>query len=48
VNSDAHEPEDLLTQEEAKRVALGAGLEEREAERAVTENPRELLKRLGY
>jgi len=48
VNSDAHEPKDLLTQEEAKRVALGAGLEEREAERAVTDNPRELLKRLGY
>jgi histidinol phosphatase-like PHP family hydrolase len=48
VNSDAHEPEELLTQEEAKKVALGAGLEEREAERAVTENPRELLKRLGY
>ncbi len=46
VNSDAHEPEELLSQEEARQVALGAGLEEREAERAVTENPRALLKRL--
>lgn len=48
VNTDAHDPEDLLTQEEARKVALGAGLGEGEAERAVKENPRALLKRLGY
>ncbi len=48
VNTDAHDPEDLLTQEEARKVALGAGLEEREAERVVGENPRAFLKRLGY
>ncbi|MEM0358962.1 MAG: histidinol phosphate phosphatase domain-containing protein [Candidatus Hadarchaeales archaeon] len=48
VNTDAHEPEELLTQEDARKVAMGAGLEGEEARMTVEENPKELLKRLGY
>ena len=33
LNTDAHEPEDLLTLAEAKRIALGAGLKAKEVER---------------
>ncbi len=33
LNTDAHEPEDLLTLAEAKRIALGAGLKTREVDR---------------
>ncbi len=32
VNTDAHAPGDLITREEARRVALGAGLDERQAD----------------
>ncbi len=46
VNTDAHSPGELLTLEAALNVAKGAGLNKKEAERAVGENPGELLKRL--
>jgi len=48
VNSDAHAPEDFITQEKAFSIALGSGLSKSEAKKAVENNPAELLKRLGY
>jgi histidinol phosphatase-like PHP family hydrolase len=45
VNSDAHGPADLLTEEQARRVALGAGLSETETEAALVANPKLLLSR---
>ena len=47
VNSDAHCPEDLLTEELARRVALGCGLEEDDLEQVLTINPEDLLRRAG-
>ncbi|MCS7131733.1 MAG: histidinol phosphate phosphatase domain-containing protein [Hadesarchaea archaeon] len=46
VNTDAHSPEELLTLEEAMRVARGAGLSEDAAAEAVGENPKRLLRGL--
>lgn len=48
VNSDAHAPEDFVTQEKAFSIAVGAGLSRKEAQKAVEANPEELLKKLGY
>ncbi len=47
VNSDAHEPGDLLTEALARRVARGAGLDADETETVLVDNPLELLARLG-
>jgi len=47
VNTDAHEPRDLLTDEFARMVALGAGLSEDEAETALRRNPQLLLARVA-
>ena len=47
LNSDAHEPDDLLSAEFARHVALGAGLPEAEVVVALHENPRLLLRKLG-
>ncbi len=43
VNSDAHQPEDILSPEKAYRVALGAGLDGDEAYLALYENPKKFL-----
>jgi histidinol phosphatase-like PHP family hydrolase len=48
LNSDAHDPADLMTPEFARTVALGAGLERDELAAVLEENPRTLLARLGY
>ena len=47
LNSDAHEPGDLLTLEFATRVARGAGLSEEDAAALLRNGPEELMKRLG-
>lgn len=47
VNSDTHLPEDLLSEALARRIALGAGLSEEEAELALLTNPQELLARIA-
>jgi len=47
VDSDGHEPGDLLTREMAESVARGAGLSDDEVRRALDDNPRELLRRMG-
>ena len=47
VNSDAHAPEDILTEDFARRVAAGAGLSREEMEAALVANPERLLAKLG-
>lgn len=47
VNTDTHSPDNLITFEKSFEIALGAGLTEKEAEKAVIENPRKLLKSKG-
>ena len=46
VNTDTHVPSDMLTDEFARKVALGAGLSEDEAETALRRNPQLLLARV--
>lgn len=46
VNSDAHAPEDLMCQDDAYRVALGAGLTLSEADDAIQKVPFEAIKHL--
>ncbi len=47
LDSDAHEPGDLLTPEYAMKVARGAGLDEEEARALLEDGPRSFLKKLG-
>ena len=47
LDSDAHGPEDLLTEELCLRVAKGAGLTDQDAYRLLHVNPQHLLSRLG-
>jgi len=46
INSDAHSPNDLMTEDRAMEVALGAGMTKKEATRAINTLPAEILKRL--
>ncbi len=46
LNSDAHEPEDLLTEVLARRIAQGAGLREDQIETLIEKNPKMLLERI--
>ena len=48
LDSDAHRPEDLLTPELSRKIALGAGLTEKEAHALIELNPQSLLARLGF
>jgi putative hydrolase len=47
VDSDSHEPGDLLTAAFARHVALGAGLREDELETVLAANPEHLLRRIA-
>ena len=47
LDSDAHEPDDLLTPELTRKVALGAGLSHEEASTLLQSNPESLLNKLG-
>jgi histidinol phosphatase-like PHP family hydrolase len=47
VNSDAHEPCDLLTQKRVHDIALGAGLEQGQIPKILESNPQALLRRLA-
>ena len=46
VNSDTHSPDDLMTEEAAYKVALGAGLKKSEADVAIQKVPFEVIKRI--
>ena len=48
LDSDAHEPDDLLTPEFRLKVAKGAGLDDDEIHALLHLNPRSLLERLGF
>lgn len=43
VNTDTHSPDDLITFEKSYEIALGAGLSEKEALKAIVDNPRKLV-----
>ena len=47
LDSDAHEPDDLLTPELAQKIAFGAGLNHEEADALLEINPKNLLTRLA-
>ncbi len=47
INSDTHAPENLMTEEAAMTVALGAGMTQEEAETAINITPFEIIKRLS-
>ncbi len=47
LDSDAHSPDDLLTDELREKVALGAGLSRDQAQTLLVSNPISLLKKLG-
>ena len=47
LDSDAHQPSDLLTDEMALSVAIGAGLSRAEAEALLSDGPRQVLERVG-
>ncbi|MDP2766773.1 MAG: histidinol phosphate phosphatase domain-containing protein [Candidatus Methanoperedens sp.] len=46
VNTDSHEPHDLITDETAFQIAMGSGLDETGARRATGANPSNLIKNL--
>ena len=48
LDSDAHEPDDLLTPEIRQKVAKGAGLSDDEIHALLETNPRKLLAKLGF
>jgi putative hydrolase len=48
LNSDAHEPEDLLTPELTQKIAMGAGLTAEDTHVLLELNPQTLLARLGF
>lgn len=43
VNTDSHSPEDLITYDESRALAMGAGLDEDMLKEVLEENPREIL-----
>lgn len=47
LDSDAHEPGDLLTEDMRRSIGLGAGLTDKQNHALLNTNPRLLLKRLG-
>lgn len=48
LDSDAHSPEDLLSEEWVQQVARGAGLEGEDLYAVLEANPKKLLEKLGY
>ena len=46
INTDTHSPDNIITFERSKIIGLGAGLNESEVEKAIVDNPRELVERL--
>lgn len=44
INTDTHTPDNLMSFENALKVAMGAGLSKKESEKALLESPKKLLK----
>ena len=47
LDSDAHEPDDLMTQEYAEKVAIGSGLNDKEKETILSQSPLTLIHRVN-
>jgi len=47
VNTDSHAPSDLISMDKAMRIALGAGMTPQEAEAALGEVPRSIVRKAG-
>ena len=47
LDSDAHDPDDLMTQEYAEKVAIGSGLNEKEKETILSQSPLTLIHRVN-
>ena len=48
LDSDAHEPDDLLTPDIRQKVAAGAGLSDTEVQALLVTSPQSLLNKLGF
>jgi putative hydrolase len=48
VNTDCHNEKDMITQEQAFQLCQEIGMPDEEAIKTIKDNPRELLKRIGY
>ncbi len=46
INTDTHSPDNIITFERSKIIGLGAGLNESEVEKAIVDNPHELIESL--
>ena len=46
VDTDTHSPKDLITEERAIQIAMGAGLSNSEAEKCVYDIPKSLVRKL--
>lgn len=47
INTDTHSPNNLITFEKAEKIGLGAGLNKKQLEAALVENPIKILKKRG-
>ena len=45
INTDTHAPEDIITYEQAYNIGLGAGLNKKQVETALKDNPEKIIKR---
>lgn len=45
IDTDTHSPDDIISYEQAYRIGLGAGLNEKQVKEALTKNPEEIIKR---
>ncbi|WP_066971647.1 histidinol phosphate phosphatase domain-containing protein [Methanobrevibacter filiformis] len=45
INTDTHSPDDLITFEKAKKIGLGAGLNEEDTLKALIDNPKKIMKK---
>jgi len=47
INSDSHAPKDMMGEDMAARIGMGAGLDQKELHRTLKDNPRQLIRRLA-
>ncbi len=46
INTDAHSPEDIITQEEARAIGIGAGISENRIDKILEQNPKSLIEEI--
>lgn len=47
INTDAHSPDEIITQEEARAVGVGSGISEERIDEVLVDNPKSLLEEVG-